>query len=71
MTGEIRTINLILMVIGLAIATMGLVQVFISRNIEKKTRSFFFLLFVILDLYVLCLLTRELTYSRQDSANVI
>ena len=68
MTGEIRTINLILMVIGLAIATMGLVQVFISRNIEKKTRSFFFLLFVILDLYVLCLLTRELTYSRQDSA---
>ena len=68
MTGEIRTINLILMVIGLAIATMGLVQVFISRNIEKKTRSFFFLLFVILDLYVLCLLTRELTYLRQDSA---
>ena len=68
MTGEIRTVNLILMVIGLAIAIVGLVQVFISRNIEKKTRSFFFLLFAILDLYVLCLLTRELTYSRQDNA---
>ena len=68
MTGEIRTINLILVVAGLVIATIGLVQVFISSNIEKKTRYFFFLLFAVLDLYVLCILTRGLTYSRQDSA---
>ena len=68
MTSEIRTINLILVVAGLAIAIIGLVQVFISSNIEKKTRKFFFLLFLVLDLYEICILTRELTYSRQDSA---
>ena len=62
MTREIRTINLILVVTGLAVSIVGLLQVLINRNIEAKTRSFFSKFFSVLTLYVACILTRELTY---------
>ena len=63
MTAEIRTINLILVVMGLAFAIVGLFQVLLSRNIEKKSRYFLFVLFLILNAYVSCILIRELTHS--------
>ncbi len=46
MTYEIRIVNLILVVVGLAIAIVGLLQVRINRNIEGKTRGFLTWLFI-------------------------
>ena len=65
MTSEIRIINLILVVAGLAISLVGLLQVRINRNIEERTRSFFLTLFSVLSFYIACLLTRERIYSLQ------
>ena len=63
MTSEIRIVNLILVVAGLAISIVGLLQVRINRNIEERTRRFFSILFSVLSFYIACLLTRELIYS--------
>ena len=60
MTSEIRIVNLILVVAGLAISIVGLLQVRINRNIEERTRRFFSILFSVLSFYIACLLTREL-----------
>ena len=71
MTYEIRVVNLILVVVGLAIAVMGLLQVRINRNIEGKTRGFLTWLFLVLNLYILCLLTRGITYGYQGDGWVM
>jgi signal transduction histidine kinase len=71
MTYEIRVVNLILVVVGLAIAIVGLLQVRINRNIEGKTRGFFTWLFLVLNLYILCLLTRGITYGYQGDGWVL
>ena len=71
MTEQIRIINLILVVIGLAISIVGLLQVSINRNIEKRTRVFFITLFSVLSVYLLLLLTRGITFSKQGDAWVI
>ncbi len=65
MTYEIRVVNLILVVVGLAIAIVGLLQVRINRNIEGKTRGFMTWLFLVLNLYILSLLIRGITYEYQ------
>lgn len=65
MTHEVRAVNFILVIIGLVISLVGLLQVRINRNIEERTRAFFTALFSILSVYILCLLTRELTYYMQ------
>ena len=65
MTHEVRVVNFILVMIGLVISLVGLLQVRINRNIEERTRAFFTALFSILSVYILCLLTRELTYYMQ------
>lgn len=65
MTYEIRVVNLILVVVGLAIAIVGLLQVRINRNIDGKTRAFMTWLFSVLNLYILSLLIRGITYEYQ------
>ncbi|WP_026520772.1 sensor histidine kinase [Butyrivibrio sp. VCB2001] len=65
MTYEIRVVNLILVVVGLAIAIVGLLQVRINRNIEGKTRGFMTWLFSVLNLYILSLIIRGITYEYQ------
>ncbi|MBP3824187.1 MAG: histidine kinase [Butyrivibrio sp.] len=71
MTYEIRVVNLILVMVGLAIAIVGLLQVRINRNIEGKTRGFLTWLFLVLNLYILSLLTRGITYSYQGDGWVM
>ena len=67
MTDVIRTTNLIMVSTGFIVSLVGLVQVLFSRNIEKKTRYFFYSLFSVLELYTLCILIRELTHSNVGS----
>ena len=62
---EVRVANFILMVIGLVISLVELMQVRINRNVEEKTRAFFKAMFSVLSVYVLCLLTREMSYDMQ------
>ncbi len=64
MTVEIRTIKLIITVTGLVLSLLGLLQTMIDRNIEHRTRKCFMGLFACLELYIICILTRELTYTR-------
>jgi signal transduction histidine kinase len=71
MTYEIRVVNLILVVVGLAIAIVGLLQVRINRNIEGKTRGFLTWLFLVLNLYILSLLARGITYGYQGDGWVM
>ena len=71
MTYEIRVLNLILVVVGLAIAIVGLLQVRINRNIEGKTRGFLTWLFLVLNLYILSLLARGITYGYQGDGWVM
>ncbi len=66
MTNQIRTINLILITAGFAISLIGLFQVWINRNIEKKTGRFIAALFSVLSLYIIFILIRELIYFKEE-----
>ena len=50
---------------------LGLLQTLIGRFVEKRARSFFITLFSVLNVYVLSLLIRELTYDHMGSGWVI
>ncbi|SDB68303.1 histidine kinase N-terminal 7TM domain-containing protein [Butyrivibrio sp. INlla16] len=65
MISEIRTINLIFAVAGLVLSMLGLIQTRIGHNFDGKTRHFFTVLFGTLQIYVLCILIREVTYDLQ------
>ncbi len=71
MTYEVRVVNLILVVIGLAIAIVGLLQVCLNPTIEKKTRKFLNALFSVLTFYIVCLLVREVTFFYQGDGWVM
>ncbi len=64
MTKEIRNINLIFAAAGFAMSALGLIHTFVGRFVEKRAKAFFIHLFVVLNVYVLSILLRELTYDR-------
>ena len=49
---SIRIANLIFAVVGLTLSVIGFVQTLISRHMDRRTRSFFFLFFGLLIFYV-------------------
>jgi len=71
MTYEVRVVNLILVVVGLAISIVGLLQACINLTIEKKTRKFLIALFSVLNFYIVCLLIRGVTFSYQGDGWVM
>ena len=71
MSKDIRTINLIFATAGFAMSLIGLILTMMGRFIEKRTRQFFIVLFVILDFYALSILTRELTWENTGSGWMI
>ena len=71
MSKDIRIVNLIFAVAGLIISILGLIHIFIGRFIEKRVRAFFIALFLVLNVYVLTVLARELTYDHIGQGWVI
>ncbi len=62
MTAEIRIVNIIFSVIGFILANIGLIHILTGYYASKKMRRFFLVFFIILNLYTLCIMLRELTY---------
>ena len=71
MTYDVRVVNLILVVIGLAVSIVGLLQVCINSTIDKRMRNFLTALFSVLTFYIVCLLVRGVTFSYQGDEWVI
>ena len=71
MTYDVRIVNLILVVIGLAVSIVGLLQVCINSTIDKRMRNFLTALFSVLTFYIVCLLVRGVTFSYQGDEWVI
>ena len=71
MNKDIRNINLIFAAAGFSMSLLGLLQTLIGRFVEKRARSFFITLFSVLNVYVLSLLIRELTYDHMGSGLVL
>lgn len=62
MTAEIRIVNIIFSVIGFILANLGLIHILTGYYASKKMKRFFLVFFIILNLYTLCIMLRELTY---------
>lgn len=63
MTDAVRNINLIISTAGFVLSTVSIVQALISRDIKRETKLFFISFFSVIDIYVLCILLRELTHT--------
>lgn len=64
MTESIRNINLIIATVGIVLSTVSIIQAKRNRFIEDKMRKFFVAFFAVMDVYVLCIITRELIHDR-------
>ena len=53
--------DLIVSATGIILSCLGLMQVMISRYMERETRIFFIAVFLMLAFYMLCIITREMT----------
>lgn len=71
MTQSIRNLNLILATSGLSLSVFGLLQALVGHFANRKTRRFFITFFMILSVYVVTILTRELTYDNTSHGWVV
>ena len=71
MSKDIRNINLIFAAAGLSMSFLGFIHTLVGRFVEKRTKSFFISLFTVLNIYVLSVLIRELTYDHTGSGWVM
>ena len=62
LTENIRSLNLIFASCSFAVSAIGLAQTLIGRFTVRKTRVFFIAFFLILNVYSLAILARQLTY---------
>ncbi len=67
MSKDIRNINLIFATVGFSMSILGLVHTMVGRFVDRRTKSFFIALFSVLNVYVLSVLVRELTYDHMGT----
>ena len=62
MTETIRDINLLISIVGLALSIIIIIQTAVGRDIKRDMKFFFMSFFAVTNLYVICILIRELIY---------
>jgi len=62
----VRDADLIIAVSGVTLSLISLIRLFSLRYLEKNVRRFFFAFFGIVNVYCLCILTRELIRYREE-----
>ena len=71
MSRDIRNINLIFAAAGFSMSILGLIHTLVGRFVDRRTKFFFIALFSVLNVYILSILLRELTYDHMGPGWVI
>ena len=58
---DVDSVNLIIGIVGLMLCILGFIQILSSRLMERKTKKYFIVFFMILTAYVCCVLFNQVT----------